>query len=178
MTGVQTCALPISEETLRNTCFERAYEVYGNPLPEEIQQRLETELNAIIDNGYAVMYVSAQMLVNKSLSDGYLVGSRGSVGSSFAATMAGITEVNPLEPHYICPECKHLEWGDMEKYDCGIDMPEMKCPDCGTVMKKDGFTIPFATFLGFKGNKEPDIDLNFAGEYQAVAHRYVGEIFG
>lgn len=167
-----------AEETLRNTCFERAYEVYGNPLPEEIQQRLETELNAIIDNGYAVMYVSAQMLVNKSLSDGYLVGSRGSVGSSFAATMAGITEVNPLEPHYICPECKHLEWGDMEKYDCGIDMPEMKCPDCGTVMKKDGFTIPFATFLGFKGNKEPDIDLNFAGEYQAVAHRYVGEIFG
>ena len=136
-----------AEETLRNTCFERAYEVYGNPLPEEIQQRLETELNAIIDNGYAVMYVSAQMFVNKSLSDGYLVGSRGSVGSSFAATMAGITEVNPLEPHYICPECKHLEWGDMEKYDCGIDMPEMKCPDCGTVMKKDGFTIPFATFL-------------------------------
>lgn len=167
-----------AEKTLRDTCMARAHEIYGDPLPEEIGSRLETELNAIINNGYAVMYVSAQMLVNKSLSDGYLVGSRGSVGSSFAATMAGITEVNPLDPHYICPKCRHLEWGDKQKYDCGVDMPEKKCPECGEMMRRDGFTIPFATFLGFEGNKEPDIDLNFAGEYQARAHRYVGEIFG
>ena len=167
-----------AEETLRTTCMERAHEQYGDPLPKEIEERLDVELNSIINNGYAVMYVSAQMLVQKSLSDGYLVGSRGSVGSSFAATMAGITEVNPLNPHYLCPNCKKLIWGDMEKYDCGVDMPPMDCPDCGTEMKRDGYTIPFATFLGFKGNKEPDIDLNFAGEYQPVAHRYVGTIFG
>ncbi len=167
-----------AEKTLMNTCMERAYSIYGNPLPEPIGERLEKELNSIIRNGYAVMYVSAQMLVNKSLQDGYLVGSRGSVGSSFAATMAGITEVNPLDPHYICPNCHHLEWGDKNLYDCGIDMPEKDCPQCGTPMKRDGFTIPFATFLGFEGEKEPDIDLNFAGEYQATAHKYVGTIFG
>ncbi len=167
-----------AEETLRKTCMERAHEQYGNPLPKEIEERLDVELNSIINNGYAVMYVSAQMLVNKSLQDGYLVGSRGSVGSSFAATMAGITEVNPLDPHYLCPNCKKIIWGDMQKYDCGVDMPPMDCPDCGTPMKRDGYTIPFATFLGFKGNKEPDIDLNFAGEYQPIAHKYVGVIFG
>ena len=168
-----------AEDQLRNSCYEKAWSIYGNPLPPEIEERLETELSSIIGNGYAVMYIAAQMLVTKSNSDGYLVGSRGSVGSSFAATMAGITEVNPLAPHYICPNCKHFEWSDEpDKYDTGYDMPEKMCPECGTRMKKEGLNIPFATFLGFKGDKEPDIDLNFAGEYQPVAHRYVGEIFG
>ena len=170
--------IPGAEDTLRRTCEERLRETYGDDPDPAIIERFEKELNSIIDNGYAVMYVSAQMLVQKSLSDGYLVGSRGSVGSSFAATMAGITEVNPLDPHYLCPNCKHMEWGDKNTYDCGIDMPPKKCPVCGADMKRDGFTIPFATFLGFNGDKEPDIDLNFAGEYQPVAHRYVGEIFG
>lgn len=167
-----------AEETLRRTCMEKAHSMYGNPLPERIGERLEKELSSIINNGYAVMYVSAQMLVQKSNEDGYLVGSRGSVGSSLAATMAGITEVNPLEPHYVCPKCHYLEWGDMDLYDCGIDMPEKDCPDCGTPLIRDGYTIPFATFLGFDGDKEPDIDLNFAGEYQPTAHKYVGTIFG
>ncbi len=167
-----------AEETLRKTCMDKAHAMYGDPLPDRIGERLEKELSSIINNGYAVMYVSAQMLVHKSNADGYLVGSRGSVGSSLAATMAGITEVNPLEPHYVCPKCHYLEWGDMNLYDCGIDMPEKDCPECGTPLIRDGFTIPFATFLGFDGDKEPDIDLNFAGEYQPVAHKYVGTIFG
>ncbi|MGF6376214.1 DNA polymerase-3 subunit alpha (Gram-positive type) [Clostridiales Family XIII bacterium PM5-7] len=167
-----------ADETLRSTCMEKAYSIYGEHMDHVIEERLDKELNSIIDNGYAVMYVSAQLLVQKSLQDGYLVGSRGSVGSSFAATMAGITEVNPLDPHYICPNCKHFEWGDMNLYDCGIDMPERACPECGKVMDRDGYTIPFATFLGFDGDKEPDIDLNFAGEYQSTAHKYVGTLFG
>lgn len=167
-----------AEEILRSTCYKNAHDLYGDPLPDVVQARLDRELSSVIDNGYAVMYVSAQMLVQKSLSDGYLVGSRGSVGSSFAATMAGITEVNPLPPHYLCSDCKYLEWGDENLYDCGVDMPRKNCPNCGKELDQLGFTIPFETFLGFKGNKEPDIDLNFAGEYQPRAHKYVGEIFG
>ncbi len=168
-----------ADNILREQCYSKAKEIYGEPLPERIATRLADELTAIIDEGYAVMYVSAQMLVKKSMEDGYYVGSRGSVGSSFAATMAGITEVNPLPPHYICPSCKNLEWGDENLYDCGVDMPKRTCPVCGETYRQDGFTIPFETFLGIPGKiKEPDIDLNFAGEYQNRAHKYVDEIFG
>lgn len=167
-----------SDEILRQKCEERVVAMYGDPVPPEIRARLDKELNSIINNGYSVMYMAAEMLVQKSMSDGYLVGSRGSVGSSFVATMSGITEVNPLEPHYLCPNCKHLEWGDKEKYDCGVDMPEKVCPVCGTKYNQEGFSIPFETFLGFEADKEPDIDLNFAGEYQATAHKFVDEIFG
>lgn len=170
--------IPDSDKILRETCEKNAAERYGDPLPEKIRERLDKELSSIIGNGYAVMYVSAKMLVEKSMEDGFLVGSRGSVGSSFAATMSGITEVNPLPPHYICPSCKYLEWGDEMEFDCGVDMPEKNCPVCGASLDQDGFSIPFETFLGFKGDKEPDIDLNFAGEYQATAHKYVDEIFG
>ena len=147
-----------AEEKLRESCYARAKEIYGDPMPPEIEERLEIELSSIIKNGYAVMYVAAQMLVQKSNDDGYLVGSRGSVGSSFAATMAGITEVNPLAPHYICPECKHFEWSDEPgKYDVGYDMPDKACPECGAHMKKEGLNIPFATFLGFKGDKHEQV---------------------
>ncbi len=167
-----------AEEDLRKACEERAAAMYGSPLPEEIRARLDRELNAIIDNGYAVMYRSAEMLVKKSMEDGFLVGSRGSVGSSFVATMSGITEVNPLPPHYLCPECRNLEWGDASEYDCGVDMPAKECPKCGSKYDREGFKIPFETFLGFDANKEPDIDLNFAGEYRATAQKYVEDIFG
>ncbi len=167
-----------SQRILTDTCMKNAEDMYGTPLPLEIKTRLDRELDSIISNGYAVMYVAAKMLVDKSMSDGFLVGSRGSVGSSFAATMAGITEVNPLPPHYLCPVCKNLIWGDAKEYDCGVDMPARKCEKCGSDMDRLGFSIPFETFLGFEGDKEPDIDLNFAGEYQNTAQKYVEEIFG
>ena len=164
------------EDDLRNMCYEKAKRIYGDPLPEPVQARLDRELGSIIGNGYAVMYIIAQKLVTKSLADGYLVGSRGSVGSSLAAFMSDITEVNSLAPHYLCPYDKYLEWH--EEYSCGVDLPDKICPKCGKPLTKQGFNIPFETFLGFEGDKVPDIDLNFAGEYQSRIHWYTGEIFG
>lgn len=171
-----------SDEMLRSICNNRAHEIYGPDLPEIVSERLERELKSIISNGYSVMYIIAQKLVWKSNDDGYLVGSRGSVGSSFAATMAGITEVNPLSPHYLCPKCYYNDFysEDVKKFagGAGCDMPDKICPKCGHKLDKLGFDIPFETFLGFKGNKEPDIDLNFSNEYQSKAHAYTEVIFG
>ena len=160
-----------SDQMLRDICYNKAHEMYGEDLPEIVYERLERELNSIISNGYAVMYIIAQKLVWKSNEDGYLVGSRGSVGSSFVATMSGITEVNPLAPHYYCENCHYSDFDspEVKKYSgaSGCDMPDAYCPNCGEPLVKAGFDIPFETFLGFKGNKEPDIDLNFSGEYQS-----------
>ena len=177
-TGLFPPKIENSEQQLKDLCYEKMHRLYGDEPPKLVSDRMEEELNNICSRGYDVIYMSAVKLVQKSNEAGYLVGSRGSVGSSLVAYMSGITEVNALPAHYRCPKCRHVDFASGEKYACGADMPDAACPVCGEILTKDGYNIPFETVLGFGGDKVPDIDLNFSGEYQARAHRDTIELFG